>query len=197
MFIYTAMEYNKKLHRRRLRRAGSRCFLAGLHHSDLVEELGRTKPKTVSELIEIASRFTDGEDTYNNKRARSPEGDGASRQRHRSRNEDGRIRRNQVATGYERGDEEENESREYQEKNNRRREKPKYSDPSAEDMLHGPCRIHYAYLDGKRVSNHLMRDCRMFLRLEDAMELSQGAQRGNMTDDTGQRNHRSRISSTK
>jgi hypothetical protein len=27
----------------------------------------------------------------------------------------------------------------------------------------------------------LMRDCRMFLRLQDAMELSRGAQRGNMT----------------
>jgi hypothetical protein len=46
-----------------------------------VEELGRMKPKTVSELIEIASRFVDGEDTYNNKRAHSPEGDEKSKQR--------------------------------------------------------------------------------------------------------------------
>jgi hypothetical protein len=153
------------------------AFSASLRRSDLVEELGRTKPKIVSELIEIANRFADGEDAYNNKRARSPEGDGASRQRPRSRNEDGRIRCNQVATRYERGD----ESREYLDKNNRRREKPKYSDPSAEDMLYGPCRIHYAYLDGKRVSNHLMRDCRTFLRLQGAMELSQGAQQGNIT----------------
>jgi hypothetical protein len=68
------------------------AFLAGLRRSDLVEELGRTRPKTVSELIEIASKFADGEDTYNNKRARSPEVDRASRQRRRSRNEDGRIR---------------------------------------------------------------------------------------------------------
>jgi hypothetical protein len=157
------------------------AFSAGLHRLDLVEELGRTKPKTVSELIEIASRFADGEDAYNNKRARSLEGDEASRQRHRSHNENGRIRCNQVAARYERGDEEGNESREHQDKNNCIREKPKYSDPSAEDMLHLPCRIHYAYLDGKRVSNHLMRDCRTFLRLQDAMELSQGAQRGNIT----------------
>jgi hypothetical protein len=49
-------------------------------------------------------------------------------------------------------------SREYRDKNSREREKPKYSGPSAEDMLHGPCRIHYAYLDGKRVSNHHMKD---------------------------------------
>jgi hypothetical protein len=43
-------------------------FLAGLHRSDLVEELGRTRSRMVSELIEIASRFPDGEDAYNNKR---------------------------------------------------------------------------------------------------------------------------------
>jgi hypothetical protein len=151
---------------------------------DLVEELGRRRPKTVSELIQIASRFADGEDAYNNKRARSPEVDRASRQRRRSRNKDGHVRRNQVAAGYERGEEEGNESREYQDKSSRRLDKPKYSDPSAEDMLHGPCRIHYSYLDGKRVSNHLMRDCRMFLRLQDAMELSQGAHQGSVT--TGQ-----------
>jgi hypothetical protein len=138
-----------------------------------MEELGRTRPKTVSKLIEIASRFTDGEDAYNNNRAHSLEGDGSRRQRNqrrRSRNEDGRTRHNQVATGYERVDEEGNDNREYQDKSNHIREKLTYSDPSAEDMLHGPCRIHYAYLDGKRVSNHLMRDCRTFLRLQDAME---------------------------
>jgi hypothetical protein len=51
----------------------------------------------VSELIEIASRFTDGEDSYNNKRVHSLEVDRANRQRHRSHNEDGHARRNQVA----------------------------------------------------------------------------------------------------
>jgi hypothetical protein len=167
------MEYNKKNSAEDVsdERAVD-AFLAGLRCSDLMEELGRPRPKTVSELIEIASRFTDGEDAYNNKRPHSPEGDGSSKQRNqrsRSRNEDGCARHNQVATRYEREDEEGDENREYQDKGNHRREKPKYSDPSAEDMLHGPCRIHYAYLDGKRVSKHLMRDCRTFLRLQDAM----------------------------
>jgi hypothetical protein len=68
------------------------AFLAGLRCSDLVEELGRTKPRTVSELMEVANRFADGEDVYNNKRARSPEVDRASRQRQRSHNEDSRTR---------------------------------------------------------------------------------------------------------
>jgi hypothetical protein len=65
-----------------------------------VEKLGRTRPKTVSAIIEIASRFADGEDA--------------------SIDEDGRIRRNQVATRYERGNEEGNKNREYQDKNSRR-----------------------------------------------------------------------------
>jgi hypothetical protein len=57
------------------------AFSAGLRHSDLVEEIGRINPRTVSELMEIANRFADGEDSYNNKRGRSPEVDKTSRQR--------------------------------------------------------------------------------------------------------------------
>jgi hypothetical protein len=45
-------------------------------------------------------------------------------------------------------------------------------------MLYGPYRIHYAYLDGKRVSNHQMKDCRTFLRLQGAMGSNQGGWRG-------------------
>jgi hypothetical protein len=55
------------------------AFSAGLRRSDLVEELGRTKPKTVSELMEVANRFADREDAYNNKRGRSPEVNKVSR----------------------------------------------------------------------------------------------------------------------
>jgi hypothetical protein len=139
-----------------------------------VEEIGRTKPRTVSELIEVANRFADGEDAYNNKRGHSPEVDRASRQRRRYRNGDSHARRNQVAIGYERRDEEGYENREFQARGNHGVEKPKYSGPSAEDMLYGPCRIHYAYLDGKRVSNHQMKDCRTFLRLQNAMDSNQG-----------------------
>jgi hypothetical protein len=130
------------------------AFSAGLRRSDLVEEVGRTKPRTVSELMEVANRFTDGEDAYNNKWGCSPEVDRASRQRQRYHNEDSHVRQNQIAAGYERRDEEGYERTEFQERSNHGIEKPKYSGPSAEDMLHGPCRIHYAYLDGKRVSNH-------------------------------------------
>jgi hypothetical protein len=72
------------------------AFAFGLHRSDLIEELGRIKPRTVSELMEVANRFVDREDAYHSKRARSPKHDRLSRQhnqRRRSRNEDGRTPR--------------------------------------------------------------------------------------------------------
>jgi hypothetical protein len=143
-----------------------------------VEEIGRTRPRTVSELMEVANRFADGEDAYNNKRRRSPEVDRASRQRRRYRNGDNHARRNRVAARYKRRDKEGYENKEFQAKGNHEVKKLKYSGPSAEDMLYVPCRIHYTYLDGKRVSNHQMKDCRTFLRLQNAMDLNQGARQG-------------------
>jgi hypothetical protein len=50
-------------------------FIIGLTRRDLVEAMGRIKPKTVSDLMDIANRFADGEDACNNKRTRSPEDD--------------------------------------------------------------------------------------------------------------------------
>jgi hypothetical protein len=70
------------------------AFSAGLRRSDLVEEIGRAKPRTVSALIEVANRFADRKDAYNNKRGRSPEVDRASRQRRRYCNGDSHARRN-------------------------------------------------------------------------------------------------------
>jgi hypothetical protein len=63
--------------------------------------------------MEVANRFADREDAYNNKRGHSPEIDRASRQRRRYRNGDSHARRNQIAAGYERGDEEGYENREF------------------------------------------------------------------------------------
>jgi hypothetical protein len=144
---------------------------------DLVEELRRINSRTVSELMEVVNRFADGEDAYHSKRACSPKHDRSSRQhnqRRRSRNKDGRTPRNQVAAGYKRRDGEgyEKENGEYHKKDTSRWDRSKYFDPSMKDILHGPCRIHYAYLDGKRVSNHLMRDSRTFEKQQEAMELS-------------------------
>jgi hypothetical protein len=45
------------------------AFVLGLRRSDLAEEMGRTKPRTISKLMEIANRFVDREYAYHNKRA--------------------------------------------------------------------------------------------------------------------------------
>jgi hypothetical protein len=135
--------------------------------------------------MEIANRFTDGEDAYNNKRGRSPEVDKTSRQRRRYCNDDNHGRQNQIAAGYDRRNKEGYKNKEFQARDNRGKEKPRYSGPSAEDMLYGPCRIHYAYLDGKRVSNHQMKDCRTFLRLQNDMDSSQGTRQGGKSTTQG------------
>jgi hypothetical protein len=44
------------------------AFIVGLRRGDLVEEMGKIKLKTVSNLMDIANRFADGEDACNNKR---------------------------------------------------------------------------------------------------------------------------------
>jgi hypothetical protein len=43
------------------------AFTLGLQQGDLIEEMGRIKTKIVSDLMDIANRFADGEDVCNNK----------------------------------------------------------------------------------------------------------------------------------
>jgi hypothetical protein len=79
------------------------AFTLELRRGDLVEEMGRIKPKTVSDLMDITNRFEDGKDTCNNKRTRSPKDDRGNRysgQRRRSRNYDNYGSHSQVAAGY-------------------------------------------------------------------------------------------------
>jgi hypothetical protein len=79
------------------------AFIIGLRRGDLVEEMGRIKDKIVSDLMDVANRFADGEDACNNKRTRSPEDDRRNRygsQRRRTRIYDNYGSHSQVATGY-------------------------------------------------------------------------------------------------
>jgi hypothetical protein len=79
------------------------AFIIGLRQGDLVEEMGRIKTKTVSDLTDVANRFADREDACNNKCTRSPEddrGNGYGGQCRRSRNYDNYGSHNQVAAGY-------------------------------------------------------------------------------------------------
>jgi hypothetical protein len=142
--------------------------------------MGRIKPRTVSELMDISNRFGDGEDACNNKRTRSPEDDRGNRynnQRRRSRNYDNYGSHSQIAAGYKdnnyQGDDCRNSGyRNYsrEDSSNGKRFQSRGSreyNQSPDDMLNGPCHIHYAFIDGKRVSRHAMKDCKMFLKLQE------------------------------
>jgi hypothetical protein len=157
------------------------AFTLGLQRGDLVEEMGRIRPKTVFDLMDIANRFADSEDACNNKRTRSPEDDRGNRyggRRRRPRNYDNYGSHSQVVAGYKdnnyQGDDRRNSAyRNYgrEDYGNSKRfqsREPREYNPSPDDMLNGPCHIHSAFVDGKRVSRHAMKDCKTFLKLQEA-----------------------------
>jgi hypothetical protein len=61
------------------------AFVVGIRRSDLIEDLGRSNPRTIAELMEIANRWADCKDVVQNKRHRSPEED-----RNRNKNQNRR-----------------------------------------------------------------------------------------------------------
>jgi hypothetical protein len=139
--------------------------------------MGRIKPRTVSELMDIANRFVDGEDACNNKRTRSSEDDRGNRYNSQRRRSHNYGSHSQVATGYKdnnyQGDDPRNSGyRSYgreDSSNNKRFQSrgPGEYNPSPDDMLNGPCHIHFAFVDGKRVSRHAIKDYKMFLKLQE------------------------------
>jgi hypothetical protein len=124
--------------------------------------MGRIKPRIVSELMDISNRFADSEDACNNKRTRSPKDDRGNRyisQRRRSCNYDNYGSHSQVAAEYKdntyQGDDRRNlgyhnYSREDSSNNKRFQSRgSREYNQSPDDMLNGPCHIHYAFIDGK------------------------------------------------
>jgi hypothetical protein len=179
------------------------AFTLGLQRVDLVKEMGRIKPRTVSELMDIANRFADDEDACNNKRTRSPEDDRGNiygSQRRRSRNYDKYGSHSQVDGGYKdnnyQGDDHRNSGyRSYGREDSSNNKKfqsrgPREYNPSPNDMLNGPCHIHSAFVNGKRVSRHAMKDCKSFLKLQEEQETSKPKQEGRATWATQTAHHR-------
>ena len=63
-----------------------RSFKEGVRRRELKKELGRQKPKTISEMMEIANRWADGEESLRSDRARSPKNnDGHNERRDKRR----------------------------------------------------------------------------------------------------------------
>ena len=52
-----------------------RSFREGVRRKELKEELGRQKPKTIAEMMDIANRWADGEESVKGDRGRSPRND--------------------------------------------------------------------------------------------------------------------------
>jgi hypothetical protein len=134
-----------------------------------------------SPVVDIANRFADGEDACNNKRTRSPEDDRGNRysgQTRRSRNYDNYGSHSPVAAGYKdnnyQGEDRRNSRyhsygrKDFSNSKRFQSREPREYNPSPDDMLNGPCHIHSAFVDGKRVSRHAMKDCKTFLKLQEA-----------------------------
>jgi hypothetical protein len=142
------------------------------------------KPRRVLELMDIANKFTDGADTNNNKRTRVPENDRSNRYINQKRiphSYEGYSLHSQVAAGYRSNNnnnqEDEHRSSGYRNDNRdesgpsklyKSRASREYNQ-SPEDVLNGPCNMHYTFIDGKRVSNQKMKDCQTFIKLQEAV----------------------------
>jgi hypothetical protein len=61
------------------------AFMQGLCRADFIKEMGWINLKIVAELMDVANRFADGEDAYQNKRTRSPKDDRSNRYSNRRR----------------------------------------------------------------------------------------------------------------
>jgi hypothetical protein len=160
----------------------SGAFITELRHLEFIKEMARIRMKKVSKLMDIANKFIDGKDTYQNKRTCSPKDDRSHRysnQKRRPHNYEGYGSQSQVAIGYMDNNDNQGEERRRGGYRSENRDQSGPSKPfrprtsrdynqSPEDILNGPCHMHYAYVDGKRVSNHLMRYCHSFLKLQEA-----------------------------
>jgi hypothetical protein len=102
-----------------------------------------------------------------------------SNQRRRSCNYDNYGSHSQVAVGYKESNYHGDDRRNTGYRNNNREDsssnrqfQPRGSreyNQSPDDMLNEPCHMHYTYINGMRVSWHTMKDCRTFLKLQEAV----------------------------
>jgi hypothetical protein len=73
--ISQVMEYHKKSAKNISDERAIDAFNNGLGRKDFLKELGRAKPKSIYDMMDIANKLADSEDTIKNKRTRSPEED--------------------------------------------------------------------------------------------------------------------------
>jgi hypothetical protein len=133
------------------------AFINGLRRQDFVEEIGRSNPKTVSALMDIANKFMDDEYAYHNKQTRSPKDDRSQRynsQKCKTRNYDEYKGSSQVAVGFRSNNDNQGDKHQSGGYRNDNRDEPGSSrqqyrtrtsrdyNQSPEDILNGPCNMH-------------------------------------------------------
>lgn len=140
------------------------AFNNGLRRTDFVEELGRGRPRTVGELMDLANKWANNEDAASNKRARSTEEDRSRRgndRRRRPRNYDDYDRPTQVVAGFTSKDDRKDDYRNSGYRGSNRDEpsssrqayKPRLRfqpqpELTEEQMLNAPCTMHF-YFDSE------------------------------------------------
>src|SRR3954467_5847472 len=63
------------------------AFSEGIRRESLIEELGRRKPKTITELMEIANGWADGEDLARRRQPRENDDDNSRRRKNQANDE--------------------------------------------------------------------------------------------------------------
>jgi hypothetical protein len=126
------------------------AFTLGLRRGDLVEEMGRLKPKIVSDLMDIQTGSQMEKTCVTTNGAVG----------YKDNSYQGNDRRSSGYHSY--GKEDYGSIKKFQTR------EPREYNSSPEHMLNGPCHIHSAFVDGKRVSRHAIKDCTTFLKLQEA-----------------------------
>ena len=175
------------------------AFNDGLRREAHQEELGKLRPKTISELMDIAVRWADGEDHVRKGRTRSDDEDEDRRNDHSGRRDERRKKRRNrnyesgdglelVAAGYadrrdDHRDDRRDDRRDYRRDDRQYRgnyqggnqawkpRTPRAPELPAHAQLDAPCYIH-SYFDQKdqrRKSTHTLRECRQFIELQQIM----------------------------
>ena len=144
-----------------------RSFKGGVRRKELKEEFGRQKPKTIGEMMEIANRRADGEQSMRNDQGRLPKDDGDRsdrRKRRKTREAGGTVfviaKLSKSRDGGYRGN---------------RDWKPRPEEKPINQQLDEYCSIH-AYRNketGRLKANHTLRNCRNMQVISQALTQNQ------------------------
>ena len=179
------------------------AFSEGIRRETHIEELGRRKPQTITELMEIANGWADGEELARRSRPRDDDDDSRREKDSNKRRDYGKDRRDKrrddrrddvrhVAAGYvdrrdDRGDARRDDRRDDQRRDDRRGDTsnnqreptnwvPRVAHLPPAEQINAPCYLHTFInpVDNQRKSSYLLRECRQLLDMQKYHDILQG-----------------------